>query len=70
MILRKLSEALMQRIHGSYRFIVGFNLSLIVLGVAGILPPTASALLHNSSTLGIGLKNMTNLLDDGNVVQK
>ena len=68
--LRKLSEALMQRIHGSYRFIVGFNLSLIVLGVAGILPPTASALLHNSSTLGIGLKNMTNLLDDGNVVQK
>ena len=70
MILRKLSEALMQRIHGSYRFIVGFNLSLIVLGVAGILPPTASALLHNNSTLGISLKNMTNLLDDGNVVQK
>ena len=68
--LRKLSEALMQRIHGSYRFIVGFNLSLIVLGVAGILPPTASALLHNNSTLGISLKNMTNLLDDGNVVQK
>ena len=49
---------------------MGFNLSLIVLGVAGILPPTASALLHNSSTLGIGLKNMTNLSDDGNVVQK
>lgn len=68
--LRKLSEALMQRIHGSYRFIVGFNLSLIVLGVAGILPPTASALLHNSSTLGISLKNMTDLLDDGKAVQK
>ena len=68
--LRKLSEALMQRIHGSYRFIVGFNLSLIVLGVAGILPPTVSALLHNSSTLGISLKNMTNLLDDGKAVQK
>ena len=68
--LRKLSEALMQRIHGSYRFIVGFNLSLIVLGVAGILPPTASALLHNSSTLGISLKNMTDLLDNGKAVQK
>ena len=68
--LRKLSEALMQRIHGSYRFIVGFNLSLIVLGVAGILPPTASALLHNSSTLGISLKNMTNLLDDDKAVQR
>ena len=68
--LRKLSEALMQRIHGSYRFIVGFNLSLIVLGVAGILPPTVSALLHNSSTLGISLKNMTNLLDDDKAVQR
>ena len=68
--LRQLSEALMQRIHGSYRFIVGFNLSLIMLGVAGILPPTASALLHNASTLGISLKNMTNLLDKaGDVTQ-
>jgi len=63
-ILRRLSEALMDRIHGSYRFIVGFNLSLILLGVAGILPPTTSALLHNTSTLGISLKNMTNLLDE------
>ena len=63
-ILRRLSEALMGRIHGSYRFIVGFNLSLILLGVAGILPPTTSALLHNTSTLGISLKNMTNLLDE------
>ncbi|MCI7280947.1 heavy metal translocating P-type ATPase, partial [Dysosmobacter sp.] len=44
--LRKLSEALMARIHGSYRFIVAFNLSLITLGVAGVLPPAISALLH------------------------
>ncbi|WP_417306975.1 heavy metal translocating P-type ATPase, partial [Dysosmobacter sp.] len=47
--LRKLSEALMARIHGSYRFIVAFNLSLITLGVAGVLPPAISALLHNTS---------------------
>ena len=40
---------------------MGFNLSLIVLGVAGILPPTVSALLHNASTLGISLKSMTDL---------
>ena len=60
--LRKLSEGLMARIHGSYRFIVVFNLSLITLGVAGVLPPAISALLHNTSTLGIGLKNMTDLL--------
>ena len=62
--LRRLSQALMQRIHGSYRFIVGFNLTLIVLGVAGVLPPTTSALLHNGSTLGISLRNMTDLLDE------
>ena len=63
--LRKLSEALMVRIHRNYRFIVSFNFSLIVLGVAGILPPTTSALLHNMSTLGISLKSMTNLLPEG-----
>ena len=62
--LRKLSEALMDRIHGSYRFIVAFNLSLITLGVAGVLPPAISALMHNTSTLGIGLKNMTDLLEE------
>ena len=62
--LRRLSQALMEHIHGSYRFIVGFNLTLIALGVAGVLPPTTSALLHNGSTLGISLKNMTDLLDE------
>ena len=68
--LRKLSEALMDRIHGSYRFIVVFNLSLITLGVAGVLPPAISALLHNTSTLGIGLKNMTDLLEDENTQKR
>ena len=62
--LRKISEALMGRIHRNYRFIVGFNLGLIVFGVAGLLPPTTSALLHNASTLAISLKSMTNLLPD------
>ena len=60
--LRRISEALMARIHRNYRTIVGFNLGLIVFGVAGILPPTTSALLHNASTLAISLKSMTNLL--------
>ena len=63
--LRRLGEGLMRRIHRNYRFIVGFNFSLIVLGVAGILPPTTSALLHNISTLGISLRSMTDLLPDG-----
>ncbi len=54
----------MDWIHGSYRFIVAFNLTLITLGVAGVLPPTISALLHNTSTLGISLRNMTDLLNE------
>ena len=61
--MRKISQALMARIHGNYRFIISFNMLLIILGVAGILPPTTSALLHNMSTLGISLKSMTNLLE-------
>ena len=68
--LRRLSGELMKRIQHNYRFIVGFNFSLIVLGVLGLVPPTASALLHNGSTLGIGLKNMTDLLDDEENTQK
>ena len=63
--LRALSCQLMRRIHRNYRFIIGFNCALIVLGVAGILPPTTSALLHNMSTLGISLKSMTDLLPEG-----
>ncbi len=65
--LRKLSEALMSRIHRNYRFIVSFNLMLIILGVGGIIQPTSSALFHNMSTLGISLKSMTNLLDASNI---
>ena len=68
--LRRLSGELMKRIQHNYRFIVSFNFSLIVLGVLGLLPPTASALLHNMSTLGISLKSMTELLPDGGAQEK
>lgn len=61
--LKNLSDALMRRIGKNYRTIVGFNSMLILLGVAGVIQPTTSALLHNSSTLLIGLENMKNLLD-------
>ena len=60
--LKRISDGLMQRIHANYRFIISFNTGLIVLGVAGVLPPSTSALLHNISTLGIGLRSMRNLL--------
>lgn len=61
--LKELSNALMARIRKNYRMIVGINTGLIVLGVAGIIPPTTSALLHNTSTLWISTKSMKNLLD-------
>ena len=62
--LRKISSALMKRIHRNYRFIVSFNLMLILLGVGGIIQPTTSALFHNASTLAISLKSMTNLIGE------
>lgn len=64
LVLRMLSNRLMKRIHKNYRFIVTFNAGLILLGVGGILQPTTSALLHNTSTLYIGLKSMGNLLEE------
>lgn len=60
--LKRISNALMKRIRLNYRVIVGFNSSLILLGVGGILQPTASAFLHNASTLAISLRSMKNLL--------
>ncbi len=62
--LKQLSDALMARIHRNYRNIIGFNFLLICLGVAGVLPPTTTALLHNVSTLAISLRSMTNLLEE------
>lgn len=62
LVIKQLSNCLMKRIHKNYRTIVGFNTMLIGLGAAGILQPAASALLHNTSTLAIGVKSMENLL--------
>jgi heavy metal translocating P-type ATPase len=59
--LKRLSNALMSRIGWNYRTIIGFNGGLIGLGVLGVLPPATSALLHNASTLAIGLRSMTEL---------
>ncbi len=63
-VLKALSDALMKRIQKNYRTIIGFNSLLIALGVGGIIQPTTSALLHNTSTLLIGMSGMTNLLEN------
>ena len=62
--LKRLSDALMGRIQRNYRFIMGFNGTLIALGAMGILSPAVSALLHNGSTLLLSLRSMTDLLHE------
>ena len=62
--LKKISNALMKRIDRNYKVIVGFNTALILFGVSGVLQPTMSALLHNTSTILISLKSMENLLEE------
>ena len=62
--LKRLSDALMVRIRGNYRFVMGFNGALILLGALGLLPPATSALLHNGSTLLLSLNSMTKLLKE------
>lgn len=60
--LKELSNGLVKRIHKNYVSIVGINSGLILMGVAGLIQPTASALLHNTSTLAISLESMTDIL--------
>lgn len=62
LVLRRLSKALMKRIRGNYRKIVSFNSALILLGVMGVIQPTTSALLHNTSTILISMGGMRKLL--------
>ena len=63
-LLRQLSEGLMKRISRNYRFVLGFNGMLILFGALGVLAPATSALLHNTSTLLLGLDCLTNLLPE------
>ncbi|MCR5173841.1 MAG: heavy metal translocating P-type ATPase, partial [Oscillospiraceae bacterium] len=61
-LLRKLSQKLMERIDRNYRFVMGFNGALIALGALGLLPPAVSALLHNGSTILLSMDCLTPLL--------
>ena len=62
--LKRLSDALMSRIHRNYRFVMGFNGALILLGAFGLLPPAVSALMHNASTLLLSMNCLTDLLEE------
>lgn len=61
--LKKLSTKLMDRIDFNYRTIIGFNSLLILLGMFGVLTPTATSLLHNTTTVALGIRSMTDLLE-------
>ncbi len=63
LIMKQLSDRLMDRIHANYRRILSFNSLLILLGAMGLMPSTTTALLHNASTIAISMGSMTNLLD-------
>lgn len=63
LVLRDISDALMQRIGRDYRVIISFNSMLIALGALGVITPATSAMLHNLSTIGISVYNMTDLIE-------
>ena len=67
--LKQLSNRLMKRIHNHYRFVIGFNGSLIFLGLLGLLSPAASALLHNTSTVLLSMHSMTELMGEKKPIQ-
>lgn len=67
--LKQLSNRLMKRIHNNYRFVIGFNGSLIFLGLLGLLSPAASALLHNTSTVLLSMHSMTELMGEKKTIQ-
>lgn len=60
-VLKEIANGLNKRVDRNYRFVLGFNSALILLGIAGIIQPTTSALLHNVSTVGVSLSSMTNI---------
>lgn len=64
-VLKELSNQLVNRISSNYRVVIGFNSALLLMGLAGLITPQMSAFLHNMSTLGIGMHSMTNLLPEG-----
>jgi cation transport ATPase len=61
-VLKKLSDSLMKRIHGNYWRTISINSFLMLMGALGVFPSTTTALLHNASTLAISLNSMTDLL--------
>ena len=66
LVLRRIADALMERIHRDYRIIIAFNSMLIALGALRIITPQTSAMMHNISTLMISMVNMTDVLEDDN----
>ena len=61
---RDLGRGLLRRIDQTNRSIVLVNTSLILLGLAGLLPPSVSALLHNASTVAFALQSSKPLIKE------
>lgn len=67
--LRLLSRGMLRRIHRNYWMILTFNSLLLLTGIAGVLPPTTTALLHNVSTMAISASSMRSFLETKDLEQ-
>ena len=56
--LRRLSCELMKRMSATSMQVIGFNSALLALGIAGVITPQASSLLHNSSTVLFSMRDV------------
>lgn len=55
--LRRLSMELMERMDVTFREVIGFNSTLLALGIAGAIAPQTSSLLHNTSTVFFSMRD-------------
>ena len=63
-VLKKISDRLMPRIRSTARVGISFNGAILLAGLLGLVTPGTAAFLHNASTIGLSLYNMTPLVSD------
>ena len=65
-VVRKLGEALINKIGENNAKIIGINSFLLLGGMFGFIPPTLSAILHNSLTIALSIDAMKPFLPNTN----
>ena len=62
--LKQISDRLMPRMRSTAVVGVGFNGFILLAGLLGLVVPGTAAFLHNASTIGLALHNMTPLVPE------